>query len=82
MRLYGHINRSAGLANTIMQGSVDGGGGRGRPKTVWLDNIKKWTGKNVTKLHRASKDRQRWKEITRVASQATPQRPVNLTRDR
>jgi len=39
----GHVNRSNGLANIIMQGTVDEGRGRGRPRTRWLDNITQGT---------------------------------------
>jgi len=31
--VYGHDNSSNGLANIIIQGTVDGGQGRGRPMT-------------------------------------------------
>ena len=38
MQFYGHINRAGNLATTILQGSVDGKRGRGRPRTTWLKN--------------------------------------------
>jgi hypothetical protein len=81
MRWYGHINRSSGLANTIMQGPVDGKRGRGRPKLCWLDNIRKWTGKTVAELHRTAKDRRAWRETVCAAAQEVPLRPAR-TRDR
>ena len=41
---FGHVIRGGGLANTFMQGTVLGKRGRGRPKTSWGDNIRRWTG--------------------------------------
>jgi len=40
MRWFGHVNRSTGLAEVIMRGSVDVGRSREWPITSWLDNIK------------------------------------------
>jgi len=67
---YGHVNHSGGLANTILQGGVEGKRGRGRPRTTWLDNIRKWTGS--TELHRLSHDRSVWRKMSYSASQTTP----------
>jgi len=73
---YGHVNRSGGLANTILQGGVEGKRGRGRPRTTWLDNIRKWTGRPQTELHRLSHDRSVWRKITYSASQTRPLRSL------
>ena len=72
MTWFGHINRSMGLANCIMQGMVDGRQGRGRPKISWLDNITTWTGMFKEEVHMMSKDRKRWREISFVASRVMP----------
>ena len=42
--MYGHISRSAGMAKTILQGTVKGERQRGRQKKRWEDNITEWTG--------------------------------------
>ena len=39
MSYYGHICRHNSLANTIMQGKVEGARSRGRPKKDWMSNI-------------------------------------------
>jgi len=78
---YGHFNRSGGLANTILQGGVEGKCGRGRPRTTWLDNIRKWTGRPPTELHRLSHDGSVWRNITYSASQTTLLRSLR-SRDR
>ncbi|GFS01260.1 retrovirus-related Pol polyprotein LINE-1 [Elysia marginata] len=37
LKWYGHTTRSSGLAKTIMQGTINGGRGRGRQKKRWED---------------------------------------------
>jgi len=69
MSWFGHIIRSTGLANTIMQGMVDGRRRRGRPRISWLDNIKCWTGLTFKGIHSLSKDRKKWRSVLRIASQ-------------
>ena len=44
LQWYGHVSRSSGLANTILQGTVKRGGRQGRQKKKWKDNIRKRTG--------------------------------------
>ena len=41
---FGHVSRSAGLAKTILQGTVQGGRRRGPQKKCWENNISEWTG--------------------------------------
>ena len=41
---YGHVSHSSGLARTILQGTMKGGGRQGRQKKRWEDNIREWTG--------------------------------------
>ena len=50
----GHVSRSSGLAKTILQGTVKGGGGKqGRQRKRWEDNIREWTGLELSKSPRA-----------------------------
>ena len=76
LRWFGHVKRSAGLANRIAQGMVEGARSRGRPKMRWMDNIRGWTGLSVEEAHRASKIRRDWRVIIYAASQATPLRSL------
>jgi len=73
---YGHVNSSGGLANTILRGGVEGKCGRGKPRTTWLVNIRKWAGRPPTELHRLSQDRSVWRKITYSLSQTTPLRSL------
>ena len=44
VRFSGHVVRAKGtLANTILQGKVEGGKSRGKPARQWLDDVKEWT---------------------------------------
>jgi len=81
MRWFGHINLSHGLANTIVQGAVDGVRRRGRPRTSWLGrNVIKWTGKTAWEIHTTSHNREEWREIIFTSSQTVPPRLIR-TRD-
>ena len=62
MKYFGHIMRKEGLCleEEIIQGTIPGGRGRGRPKINWMDNIRKWTGRTQEDLIRMTEDRRRW----------------------
>ena len=38
---FGHVTRHDNLSKTILQGTMEGGRGRGRQRKCWMDNIKK-----------------------------------------
>ena len=80
MQFYGHTNRAGNLATTILQGSVDGKRGRGRPRTTWLKNTVDWTGLATNDLHTYSMDRQKWKKTIDAVAHGAP-RP-RRSRDR
>ena len=40
---FGHIIRGNRVQRLLMEGRINGRRGRGRPKTMWTDNIKEWT---------------------------------------
>ena len=44
LQWYGHVSRSSGLAKTIVQDTVKGGGRQGRERKRWENNIMEWTG--------------------------------------
>ena len=52
LKWYGHVSCSSGLAKTILQGTVKGGRRQGRQKKRWVDNIREWTGLEITKSQR------------------------------
>ncbi|XP_071850624.1 uncharacterized protein [Apostichopus japonicus] len=80
LRWYGHVTRSTGLAETILQGTVPGGKRRGRQRKSWEDNIPEWTSLKLPDGLREAEDRKKWKAIVGRASVA-PLRSTRL-RDR
>ena len=80
LRWFGHVTRGGGLANTIMQGTVPGKRGRGRPKVYWGDSVRRWTGLGGSDLLEAARNRETWRRLVHVNSEA-PLRPPRL-RDR
>jgi len=68
---YGHTMRKQGscLEKEIMQGTMPGACRRRRPRTVWMDNIKTWTGLSVEESIRMTEDRDKWRKyVHRVAN--------------
>jgi len=52
-----------------MQGIMSGASRRGRPRTVWMNNINSWTGLSVEESIRMTEDRDKWsKYVHRVAN--------------
>ncbi|KAK2185576.1 hypothetical protein NP493_228g07008 [Ridgeia piscesae] len=78
LKWYGHITRSTGLANTILQGTVQGGRRRGRPKKRWEDNIPEWTGMTLSAAMRKTERREEWRELV-ARSSVAPQRSTKTT---
>ena len=58
LQWYGHVSRSSGLAKTILQGTVKGGGRQGRQRKRWKDNIREWTGLGFVKSQRTVENRE------------------------
>ena len=74
LRWFGHVMRAKGtLANIILQGTVEGTRKRGRPKRMWKDDVKDWTGRTMGDLLRLAEDRTEWNRI--VNNTASPQWP-------
>ena len=74
---YGHVSRSSGLVNTILQGTVRVGRRRGRQKKRYEDNIKEWTGMEFADSQRAAENRETWRELVRKSSMV-PQRSLRF----
>ena len=63
---YGHVSRSSGLAETILQGTFKGGRRRGRQRKRWEDKIKEWTDLE------GSGEQGKWRKLV-VKSSVVPQ---------
>ena len=78
LRWYGHISRSSGMANSILQGTLKLGARRnGRQKKRWEDNTKEWTEMEFGDSPRAAEDRKRLKDIVET-SYVVPRRLLRL----
>ena len=74
LQWYGHVSRSSGLAKTFLQGTVKGGRRQGRQRKRWEDNIREWTGLELSKSLRAVENREKLRKLV-AKSSVVPQRP-------
>ena len=56
--------RGDGIQRLLMEGRINGRRGRGRPRTMWTDNIKEWTKMSYNDCIRVAQDRERWRSMT------------------
>ena len=64
-----HEETRSWLEKEIMQGTMSGAGRWGRPCSVWMDNIKTWTGLPVEESIRMTENRDKWRKyVHRVAN--------------
>ena len=77
LKWYGRVTRSSGLAKTVLQGTVQGGGRRGRQRKRWEDNIKEWTGLEWNIMLRKAENREEWRKLV-VKSTVPPQWSARL----
>ena len=71
LQWHGHVSHSSGLAKTILQGTVKGGRRQGRQRKRWEDNIREWTGLEVTKSQTAMENIEKWRKLV-VKSSVVP----------
>ena len=72
LQWFGHTARHNSLSKTILQGTVEGGRRRGRPRKCWTDDVKAWTGLDMNSLLCEVKDRPKWRRTTVSASLMPP----------
>ena len=64
MSIFWTFVRGNGVQRLLMEGRINGRRGRGRPRTMWTDNIKEWTKISYNDCIRVAQDRERWKSMT------------------
>ena len=71
LRYFGHISRKDGsIEKFIMQGTVEGSCGRGRPSTSWTDDIKRNSELSFTAATQLAANRTGWRSL--VMATAAP----------
>ena len=60
---FGYIIRRDGLQRLLVERKLNGKRGRGRPRTLWIDNIKKWTKLSYADCARKADDGESWKPM-------------------
>ena len=82
LRYFGHISRKDGsIEKVIMQGTVEGSRGRGRPSTSWTDDIKRNSETKSYSSNTAS-SKQNWLEISCNGHSSTCGCHLTLERER
>ena len=76
LQWYGHVSRSSGLAQTILQGTVKVGRRQSRQRKR-REDIREWTGLEFVKSQRAVENREKWRKLV-AKSSVVPQRPSRL----
>ena len=61
-KYFGHLVRGGGTARAVMEGSMQGRRGKGRPQGNWMGNLREWSGKGCFNLTRMAEDRERWRQ--------------------
>ena len=76
LKWYGHVTRSAGLAKTILQGTVQGRRRRGRQRKRWENNITEWTGLELKDTVRKAECREEWRKLVVQTAKVPPRTGV------
>ena len=58
---FGHLVRHNELQRQLLEGKINGKCSRGRPRIIWMDNPKKWTGKSYGNLIQIAGDREKFR---------------------
>jgi len=65
LQYFGYIIRKSSLQKLLLEGKVDGKRQRGRPRRMWMDDIKGWTNeRSYTECVRDAQDRILWRAMT------------------
>ena len=64
-RYFGHIVRGERYEyqRLLLEGTVDGKRGRGRPRNTWFSNIRDWMGIDYATAVRKAQDRDQWRSM-------------------
>ena len=63
MAYFGHIIQKDGIQRLLLEEKHNGKRGRGRPRTMWMDNIKEWTELGNAECVRKACNRKQWRSM-------------------
>ena len=58
------IRRPNSIQRLLLEARSDGKRGRGRPRTIWMDNVKDWLNLSYKECIRDADNREKWRSIT------------------
>ena len=68
----GHVSGFEDLSKTILQGTLEGAGHRGRQRKRWMDNVEEWTCLPMPELLTRASCTKDWEGISAESSLITP----------
>ena len=71
------FKRALGLAKTVLQGTLWGGRRNGGQRKRWEDNIRNWTGLELSDVVRRAEEREEWRMLV-ARSCGAPTVPKNM----
>jgi hypothetical protein len=74
LKYFGHIRRRDGenLEKNIMEGKIEGKGGRGRPRKRWIDDIKMELGIRMEDINNTALNRHHWRQTVQRVTRERP----------
>ena len=60
---FGHFIRPNSIQRLLLEARIDGRRGGGRPRTMWMDNIKDWLNLSYKECIRNAENREKWRSI-------------------
>ena len=66
LQWYGHVKQSSLPVRAAVEGMIEGGRRRGRPKRRWRSDIQEWCGDDWSTINRRVRDRTSWKKMCKA----------------
>ena len=63
LQYFRHLIRQNGIQGLLLEGKIEGKRGHGRPRTIWMDSIKDWTGLKYGERVQRAEDWKEWRSM-------------------
>ena len=72
LAFFGHAirNKRCTIMKDMIQGSLEAGRKKGRPRTHYMQNVREWSGLSTYSVYSKAKDRDAWRGVVREAMRA------------